>query len=81
MEQLKKQTSRKSFLEWGMGMVFVFVGAGFLFRKPQKQARTVKMLTEDGKLVEIDVTNIPIQKQKLRNGQIHTWITKRKSSL
>ncbi len=79
MEQLKKQTSRKSFLEWGM--VFVFAGAGFLFRKPQKRAHTVKMLTEDGKLVEIDVTNIPIQKQKLRNGQIHTWITKRKSSL
>mgnify|MGYP001306255360 CR=1 FL=1 len=81
MEQQNEQASRKKFLKWSLGMISVFAGAGFLFRKTPKPAQTVKMLTEDGKLVEIDVSNIPTQKQKLKAGQIHTWITKRKSSL
>jgi hypothetical protein len=35
------------------------------------------MLTQDGRLVEIDIENIPVKKQKIRNADIHTWVNKK----
>jgi hypothetical protein len=49
--------------------------------KKKKEPQKVKMLTQDGRLVEIDIENIPVKKQKIRNADIHTWVNKKTSSL
>lgn len=75
-----KSLSRKKFLAWGLGVTSFLALPGFLrFSKKKKEAEKVKMLTQDGKLVEIDVTNIPEQKKKIRGADILTWVHKKSS--
>ena len=65
--------SRKKFLFTGLAAVSFFGIGRFLFRK-KKKAETVKMLTEDGKLVEVDISRIRKTGVKVDNESIHTWI-------
>ena len=82
MESKKKDLSRKKFLGWTIGISSLLAIPAFL-RPPKRKtpAQTVKMLTQDGKLVEIDVSHIPDKKQKLSTGDIHSWIRKKSSPL
>ena len=81
MEKEQKKLSRKSFLSWGAGITSLLVLPSFFRRKEKKQAEKVKMLTQDGRLVEIDIENIPVKKQKIKTADIHTWVNKKPSSL
>jgi hypothetical protein len=82
MESSKKDLSRKKFIGWTIGIASVLTLPAFL-RPPKKRSpsQTVKMLTQDGKLVEIDVSNIPDKKKKVSAADIHSWIRKKSSSL
>jgi hypothetical protein len=74
-----KNVSRKRFLAWSAGISSLLAVPAFLkfSSKKKKQSATAKMLTQDGKLVEIDVANIPSQKKKLKAADIRTWISKK----
>ncbi len=81
-ENQKSPVSRKKFLIWGAGVLSAISAAGLLFRSPAKKqtsTTTVKMLTQDGRLVEVDVTKISSKKGKIKGEQIFNWV-KRKSS-
>jgi len=43
--------------------------------KPQKTRRTVKMLTQDGKLVEVDAAMVS-SKRKISNSELQNWVKK-----
>ncbi len=79
----KQNTRRK--LIWGMGLLSLFplLRFGRFAKKkeviscvPETPAvTTMKMLTEDGKLVEVDITHLPASaKQKISNKDLQGWI-------
>jgi hypothetical protein len=77
-----KNVSRKKFLSWGLGITSLLAVPAFLrSSKKKKETKTVKMLTQDGKLVEIEVAHVPPAKKKIKDADIHTWVSKKTSSL
>lgn len=81
MESEKNQLSRKNFLSWTAAVGALMAIPAFL-RTPKKKTgtKTVKMLTQDGKLVMVDVSNIPAKKKKASLSAIHNWINKKSNS-
>jgi len=81
IEHKNKPVSRKKFVVWGIGALSVFTAARYFFRSgPKQNVTTVKMLTQDGRLVEVDVSKLSHKRKKIKDDEIHTWI-ERKSSL
>lgn len=72
METGNKVHSRKKFLLAGIGTVALCGSLNFLFGK--KKNKTVKMLTQDGRLVEVNPDVIKKLNQKVSNEEIHHWI-------
>jgi hypothetical protein len=82
MEKNIKSWSRKKFLSWGVGITsFLAIPAFLRFSKTKKESKTVKMLTQDGRLVSIDMENVPHQKKQIKPEEIHTWVNTKKTSL
>ena len=76
MELPEKNTNRKRFLQWGAALL----GSVTLFRffkkpKPTKQ-ETVKMLTADGRLVEVNAAafNARRKRTKASKKEIYAWM-------
>jgi hypothetical protein len=77
----KTNVSRKKFLFWGIGITSLFTIPAFLRRsKKASQPKTVKMLTQDGRLVEVDIEKLSSKKEKIRAEDIHTWVDKKHGS-
>ena len=70
--------SRRKFMVWGASIVsgLSLMSLGVRFRK--KKA-TVKMLTQDGKLVEVDRDLLTGKKQKISNEALKQWIKAKKT--
>ncbi len=67
--------SRKRFLRWGLGITSLLTIPAFLRTSgKKKETKTVKMLTQDGKLVTVDVSALPQKKRKIDPDEIHTWV-------
>jgi uncharacterized membrane protein YvbJ len=81
MENENKNVSRKKFLAWSVGISSLLAIPAFLkfSGKKNKGSKTVKMLTQDGRLVEINVADVPFKKKKIKTADIHTWINKKAS--
>jgi hypothetical protein len=47
-------------------------------RSDQNEEKPVKMLTEDGQLVEVDPKYLAGNGRKVTNDEIHNWVTKKK---
>ena len=78
MEKEIKPVPRKKFLAWGLGITSVIAIPAFLrFSKSKKPTKQVKMLSQDGSLVYVDIDKIPAQKKKINKEDIHTWISKK----
>ena len=77
MQPSRNKLSRKSFIIFGVSVSALFGIPAFLRHRQQASVKTVKMLTEDGKLVEIDATLLPSKKQKLALNDIRTWVHKK----
>jgi protein-disulfide isomerase len=78
MHDSEKFQSRKKFLLWGAAALSSVSVLRF-FKAPKKQkTETVKMLTQDGKLVEVTVSAIPSKKKKITNKELQNWIKKDK---
>ena len=80
-----QQSSRKKFLIWG-GAVLTSLTAFKLFAGSKKlpgfqdeeKKETVKMLTQDGKLVEVEVDNLGCGKRKkISDQQLKDWVVKK----
>jgi len=75
-----KPVSRKKFVAWTLGVLSAVTAVKYLFRSAPPHKSTAKMLTQDGKLVEVELSKLSRKKTKLKDSEIHTWV-KRKSSL
>ena len=83
VENQNKPVSRNKFLLWGASALAVVTTARFFFRpgaKKQKTA-TVKMLTQDGKLVEVDISKLPQKNSKASMEQVQNWVKKSPSKI
>jgi len=68
---MKKQDRRK-FLFAGISLAAVWAALRF-GRKPELK-KTMKFLSQDGKLVEIDIDKIPAAKRVATKADIQNWI-------
>jgi hypothetical protein len=78
MEQKKSTTSRKKFFLWSVG-VLASVSAFKYFmgnKKSSNKKDTVKMLTQNGTLVEIDKELLKSSTERVTNKELQTWIKK-----
>ena len=73
MEQDQNTTSRKKFFLWGVGIISSITAFKLILPKKKKPI-LVKMLSEDGKLVEVDVTKIKRTGEKVSDKEISTWV-------
>lgn len=80
MQQPKQTDSRKKFLLWSVITLSSFTFLKLITGKKKKQAdsknETVKMLTRDGKLVELDKHIIVSGGKKITDKELQQWIKK-----
>ena len=77
MEQNVKTSSRKKFLIWGASVLSSVTIFKFIGTDKKKKSETVKMLTQDGKLVEVEIAALPSKKTKITNKELQNWIAKK----
>jgi hypothetical protein len=82
MEQLQKTPTRKKILLWGAALLSSLTVLRFIpGSKKEKKGTgntTVKMLTQDGKLVEVDVEKLACGKRKkINDEQLKNWVSKK----
>ncbi len=61
--------------------LFPLVKLGFLTKKKEMiscapEIKTMKMLTQDGRLVEVDIAKLNGAKEKISNKQLQDWVKK-----
>jgi uncharacterized protein with von Willebrand factor type A (vWA) domain len=66
--------SRKKFLFSGLSLAAL--ATFFKWGNQPEKKKTAKFLTQDGKLVEIDVDNLPSSKRAATKEDVQTWIKK-----
>ena len=74
MEQKQNTPTRKKFLFWGLGILSSVAAIKLI--TPKKKGDTVKMLTQDGKLVEVDKDLLSARGKKISDTELQTWIKK-----
>jgi hypothetical protein len=76
-----KNLTRKKFLAWSVGLSSLLAVPAFLkfAGRRENKSTTARMLTQDGRLVEIDVANIPSKRKKVKDAELHNWISRKKS--
>ena len=79
MQESEKFQSRKKFLLWSAAALSSVSVLRFCKApKSKEKTETVKMLTQDGKLVEVNISAIPSKKKKITNRELQNWIKKDK---
>lgn len=71
-----KKESRRRFIGWGIASAAFFSAVKFILPIKKEKKQTVKMLTQDGKLVEVDIAALPPKKKKITNQELQNWIAK-----
>ena len=69
---------RRKVLYWIAGALSAVTFFRFLPRTQKKEPKLVKMLTEDGQLVEVDMNHVSGAKTKIKPDEIHTWVKRKK---
>lgn len=78
MNPLITTPSRKKFLLWGAAFLSSFTILKFISDNKEKNIETVKMLTQDGKLVEVDISKrVYGRREKIDDAQLKTWVNKK----
>ena len=72
--------SRKKFIFLGISAAALVTVFRFFIPGKKKKAATMKMLTQDGKLVEVELSKLSRKGKKIKDEDIHSRLT-RKSSL
>ena len=73
MEQNQNQSSRKKFVTWGLAILASATVLRFIIPGKKKKG-TVKMLTQDGKLVEVDKDLVSGYKRKITEKELKRWV-------
>ena len=74
MQLEESKVTRRKLVSWmGILSAFTLAGAAMMPWK-NKKPKTVKMLTQDGKLVEVDATFLAANKKKISNKELQNWI-------
>jgi hypothetical protein len=83
MNKSEKIPTRRKFV-LGLGIISLFGALGIKFpsRKtiiacaPSHEKKTVKMLTQDGRLVEMDIQHVKTKGKKISNDELKSWVKK-----
>ena len=80
MENKETNLSRKKFLGWVTLLSVAAVAGNKLFfgkKNDEKvsENKTIKMLTQDGKLVEIDASLVAGTKRKVSDKELQEWVS------
>lgn len=70
-----KDLKRRKFIAWGIASAALFTVVKFIKPTPKK-SETMKMLTQEGKLVEVDIASLPKERKKISNVELQNWIKK-----
>jgi hypothetical protein len=77
MEKPQKTPSRKKFLLWGAAVLSSLTFMKYFSGgKEEKKIETVKMLTQDGKLVEINSELLASSGKKISDQELQQWVRK-----
>ena len=76
MQESEKLQSRKKFLLWSAVTLSSVTVLKFFNPGKKKKTQTVKMLTQDGKLVEVNASAPATKKKKITNKELQNWIKK-----
>jgi hypothetical protein len=76
MQDSPNSQSRKKFLLWGAVVLSSVTFFKFLTGQKKKESNTIKMLTQDGKLVEINKDLLVSSGKKISNDELKQWIKK-----
>ena len=74
---MEKETpiTRRNFVGWGAGIIAVLSSISLLLaRNKKKKKKTVKMLTRDGKLVEVDIKHLQSKVRLASKKEVQNWI-------
>jgi len=82
MPQTNNSPSRKKFLWWGAAALAAIAGSRLFSTRQKKNlskenTATVKMLTRDGRLVEIDKTLLASGSKKISTEELKQWVNKK----
>ncbi len=74
MQNGENKLSRGKFMKWlGIASTFTIFGLAFSPKK-RESPKTVRMLTEDGKLVEIDESLLSANRRRVSTDELKSWI-------
>jgi intracellular sulfur oxidation DsrE/DsrF family protein len=74
MHPSQQKPTRKNFLLLGIAAFCSATALRFFTRGKKKTPETVKMLTQDGRLVEIDKTLLALRTKKISNEELKQWV-------
>jgi nicotinamide mononucleotide adenylyltransferase len=74
MQENQKLQSRKKFLLFGAAAFSSVTVLRFFGRTKKKKPETIKMLAQDGTLVEIDKEHMASIKKKITDSELQHWI-------
>ena len=78
MDQNSKISSRKKFLLWSAAVLSSLTVFKLIPASDSPKKETVKMLTQDGKLVEVEISKTKeVKKEKINDEQLKNWVTKK----
>ena len=72
----EQQKSRRSFFLKSAGLAAAAAITGWFGFSQKKKNETVKMLTQDGRLVEIDKKLLVSSGKKISDKELQTWVNK-----
>lgn len=81
MQEFQKNQSRKKFLVWGATVLSSVTVLNFFTGTRKKKPETVKMLTQDGKLVEIDPKLLASGGKKITDKELQQWVKNKPSKI
>ncbi len=81
MQELPKNQSRKKFLVWGATVLSSVTILKFFTGTKKKKPETVKMLTQDGTLVEIDPKMLSSGGKKITDKELQQWVKSKSSKI
>jgi hypothetical protein len=76
MQESQKSPTRKKFLLWTAAAICSTTLLKFIPGTRKKKTDTVKMLTQDGKLVEIDKKLLVSSGKKISDAELKKWVKK-----
>ena len=71
---LSNNQSRRKILLWALSITATIPVLRLAL--PGRKKNMVKLLTQEGKLVEVDVVHLPSKRKKIGNDELRNWVKK-----